>query len=195
MVKRIARHPRATVMIFADASWCSQTRAGGWGVWLKTDLLDRAIVKGGPIKVDVPTPNVAELVAIANGLFVAKRLHLLRPLDVVMIQSDCAEALAWIRGRVPTTADNRAVNGLSIDVAHGKLKTRKRVAAPLQVIAEIAEEFSLRLQVRHVRGHQDGDGRQYVNRLCDQIAKAGMRRRRDQLAAQCLPLPERKDSP
>ena len=172
MVKRIARHPRATVMIFADASWCSQTRAGGWGVWLKTDLLDRAIVKGGPIKVDVPTPNVAELVAIANGLFVAKRLHLLRPLDVVMIQSDCAEALAWIRGRVPTTADNRAVNGLSI-----------------------AEEFSLRLQVRHVRGHQDGDGRQYVNRLCDQIAKAGMRRRRDQLAAQCLPLPERKDSP
>ena len=182
-------------MIFADASWCDRTHAGGWGVWLKSDALERGVVKGGPIRVDVTRPNVAELIAIANGLYVAKRIQLLSRSAVVMIQSDCIEALAWIRGRIPSTACNPAPRGVPVGVATGKPRARRLVTPPLDTIAAIVDEFDLRLQVRHVRGHQEGDKRQYVNRLCDEIAKAGMRERRAQLAAQRLPLPAAKDSP
>lgn len=50
----------------------------------------------------------------------------------------------------------------------------------LQVILERAE---MRLELRHVRGHRQGGGRHYVNRLADTLAREAMRTARAQEAS------------
>ena len=176
----MARQPKPTVMIFADASWCSETRAGGWGAWIKADGA-QSITTGASLKGEIASAHVAELMALANAIHVAKANGFLAESAVVMLQSDCANALANIRRRLPGATNNRARGGCVITPTSRKRKLAPGAAEPLEAIAKIATEHKLHIQVRHVPGHTAGEGRQYVNRLCDGIARRGMKIRRAEM--------------
>lgn len=176
----MAKQPKPTVMIFADASWCQQTHAAGWGAWIKADGA-QSTTTGAALKGDIPSAHVAELMALANALHVAKATGMLTEGAVVMLQSDCLNALSNIRRRLPGASNNRAPGGAVVGPTSQKRKLADGAKEPLEAIAAIGKEFKLRIQVRHVPGHREGDGRQYVNRLCDSIAKRGMKQRRSEL--------------
>jgi hypothetical protein len=78
-----------------------------------------------------------------------------------------------------------------VRVGPAKRRPVAATARGIEAIATIVEALELSVIVRHVRGHQPGDastgqGRNFVNRTCDRLAKAGMKQRREQLRTQSL---------
>lgn len=77
---------RATVN--TDASWCPNTKAGGWAVWIAIDGGQR-IKKSGTFHRKAKTSTEAELWAMLNGAWIAAQ-HGARTL---LMQGDCVAAL------------------------------------------------------------------------------------------------------
>jgi ribonuclease HI len=166
-------------MIFADASFCPRTKAAGWGAWVKRDGgVSEAF--GGSFRDPMPDSTTAELCALANAMHRAIGWRLILPGDVVMLQSDSLGALERIRRAIPASFDNPAKGGLPVGQSR-KARDASIGLAAADRIKALAEGANLTLVTRHVRGHQKGGGRQWVNGACDQIAKAGMRKARDEI--------------
>ncbi|TXH35257.1 MAG: reverse transcriptase-like protein [Rhodospirillaceae bacterium] len=169
------------VTIFADASVDPKTKVAGWASWLKADG-QRSVTVSGIVKEPVADVMHAELIAIANGLAVAKSRGLIS--RHVMLQSDCSAALTAICMVIPRTIERPAPGGHQIDA---RAKITKRQRKGLKVIAELLA--GLEVSVRHVKGHKKGDGRNWVNRQCDGLAKKHMRELRQQVNAGQTGLP------
>ena len=158
------------VTMFSDASVFADRRKSGWGFWIKGDFRD-SMSAGGPIEVFHPNSDVAELDAIANGIACAEAAGYFRPTDrVIMIQSDNASALAVIKARM-NAAENAHAESAAIPARKKPLSAHQHAAVTR--IREILIRHGMSVQVRHVRGHTEGGGRNWVNSLCDRLAKRG----------------------
>lgn len=167
-----ARYPDVT--IFADASYDSNTHAAGWGAWMIRTGGKGSETVGGPI-MDVGCSFPAECWAIVRAMEHAIDSGVVQAGDRVMLQSDCKAALDCILLVVPTARDNPHHTGISLTKAS---RIRKQVRRPMERIAELAKTAQIELLLRHVKGHSAGDGRNWVNRKVDEIAKGHMRTRR-----------------
>ena len=178
---RPATPPRPQVTIFADASFCNQTGAGGWGAWVVSQA-KASRTAGGALKLRFATSAEAEAAALANALAFARALDFLFPGAVVMLQSDCQGMLTQVRRRVAGTMDSPV--GKAGDYSEGSTvgiarRGPRGMAPAIEAIWRIATDLDLQLVVRHVRGHQGAaavatSGRAWVNNEVDRIAKAGM---------------------
>jgi len=168
------------VTIFADASHDNRVRVAGWGAWIKADGRS-SMTCGAAMKTPVGSVTEAELCALANALTVARLRGLLAAGAVVMLQSDSICALAMIRGKIAEAEDRPAPGGLAVAPARHMKPTRLHLAA-VNVIHEIVTALRISIITRHVRGHQPGPGRQWVNSEVDRIARRAMRGRRQELA-------------
>jgi ribonuclease HI len=171
----VANRAPPTVTIFADASFCHKSRSGGWGAWMIRHG-EPSTTAGGELKGRVKSSFLAETMAIANALHFGVARTYVRPGETVMIQSDCKAALDCILKTVPSSYSAPAPGGVDLDAVK---RVRAELVPPLDLIAKMAAENRIVLALRHVKGHQDGDGRAWVNREVDRIAKLHMRRRRD----------------
>jgi len=168
------------VTIFADASHDAKSRVAGWAAWIKAD--NRAsILCGAAMKKTIASTIEAELCALANALALARLRGVLATGSVVMIQSDCAVALSIIRGKVEGVTDRPALGGIAVNPARRTKLSSEHLAA-VNVIREIAETLEISIITRHVRGHQNGSGRQWVNSQVDRIARRAMRDRRQRIS-------------
>jgi len=174
------------VTIFADASHDHRARVAGWGAWIKADGRN-SITCGAAMKGTVASATEAELCALANALTVARLRGVLSAGCVVMMQSDCLVALAILRSKIPDIEDRPAAGGLAVDPIR-RMKLTKVHLAAVDVVREIVTALDISIVVRHVRGHQPGGGRQWVNAAVDQIARQAMRHRRGK-GASPAPLP------
>lgn len=156
------RKPEVT--IFSDAARC-QRGCAAWGGWIKANDHPSVLV-GGEIEEIGIYSTEAEMRALANTLFVAQAKGFLKAGAAVMVQSDCVAVLAWIRKAHEPTMDRPAADGLAV----GASRARKD-SAGLTVFCDIAKRYGLLIITRHVKGHQEGDGRFWVNRQCDALAK------------------------
>lgn len=177
---------RASVMIFADASLCSQTGAGGWGAWMKADSLP-AKTCGGAMKELFAHSSHAETAALANALHAAKARGYLQAGAVVMLQSDNLIALGAIAKGVGGKDSPMRDLADGVAVVLPKRPAHLAIQRCVTVIGKLVHELQLQIIVRHVRGHQTGadeigNGRAYVNNTCDAIAKDGMRAARAALS-------------
>lgn len=173
----MSRKPDVT--IFADASHDAKSRVAGWAAWIKAD--NRAsIMCGAAMKKTIASTIEAELCALANALALARLRGVLAAGSVVMIQSDCAVALSIIRGKIAGVVDRPALGGIAVNPARRTKLTSAQLAA-VNVIREIAETLKISIITRHVRGHQNGPGRQWVNSQVDRIARQAMRDQRRKL--------------
>lgn len=170
------RDAKIDLTLFADASFDGASGCAGWGCWMKAGA-GRSIQHGGQIADTVRSSTEAEMRALANGLAVAKKLGLIGPRAVVMVQSDCLHALGWILAAHPASADRPAPGGLSTPKPR-KMTARGAESSGLRFFVSVAAELELTIVTRHVKGHQEGPNRQWVNRLCDEIAGRHMRERR-----------------
>lgn len=173
------------VTIFADASHDHNASVAGWGAWIKADGRS-SITCGSAMKGTVASATEAELCALANALTVARLRGALARGSVVMLQSDCLVALAIIRGKIPDVEDRPAAGGLAVDPVK-RMKLTKVHLAALEVVREIVSALEISIVTRHVRGHQPGGGRQWVNAAVDKIARQAMRHRRRGKAASPVP--------
>jgi ribonuclease HI len=155
--------------LFCDASY--HAGAAGWGAWAKRHDWPSGIVFGGAFKAETGIANCgeAELCAIANGLFYLRRHGHLDGITKIMVQSDSAHALGMMLSRIPNCqhAEHKESGNLSTPK---KLRKLSEVCTKgLDVI--FALTAGTELCVRHVRAHKKGEGRSWVNRQCDRIAR------------------------
>lgn len=144
------------VTIIADASHCHETGVGGFAFWVACRRGKRG--SDGAFKVRPNSSTTAEAMALCNALHFAIRTGLVLEGDVVLLQSDCEQALRLFEGvRPPKNEHERKVKDLFLKLLAGKVTT----------------EF------RHVRGHSKEEGSRYVvNNICDRKARAHMRKAR-----------------
>lgn len=160
--------------LFADASINPATKKSGWGFWIKGDGRD-SMHAGGPLRGEFDAnTSVAELEAIANGISCAAAADYFRPSDaVILIQTDNSEALGCLLSARPSIIENRHEDSAPVPRRRRQMSTRQRAA--VAHILEVADTYSLTITIRHIRGHKEGGGRNWVNRLCDRLAKSGRR--------------------
>lgn len=139
--------------MITDASYCSKSGAAGWAAWIAPDIGERQRYSG-EFKTTQPSSTWAELRAAYNGLHLAYLLGA----RTILLQSDCV---------VIATALNKP---------NGKYGFREFRDLYLPDLKEV--------NYRHVKGHdyKNRAARSWVNRWCDQEARAHMRRHRASLS-------------
>jgi ribonuclease HI len=116
--------------------------------------------RGGSLKGKVDNTIEAEMMAIANGIFIALSSGILLNGDTVLVQTDSQSAIERYDGRVPGT-------GRCVELRF--------------TIEQWCEQHSIRLRFRHVKGHLEAakaKSRHHVNNTCDLLARKGMQKAR-----------------
>ncbi|GHB33751.1 hypothetical protein GCM10007094_23250 [Pseudovibrio japonicus] len=159
------------VTVFTDASLSHHNKSCGYGFWAKGDGRP-AVHGGGPFQAFHGCIEVNELKALANAMSALSADQYFSASDkVILLQSDSVPALACLLQFDSSIQINSHKASAEIKPQRKPMKKiHRRISA---LIVETAAQHNLELTLRHVRGHQKGDGRNYVNRLCDKLAKAG----------------------
>jgi len=150
------------VTVMSDASLCPNTGAAGWGVWIKSN---RGNFQGaGNYKKGVRCCTKAEAMALFNAVFIAFRTGLAQKGDVLILQTDNLYTV-------------QALNS----TYHDSNRHIKEIAGKLdKMIARHESTF----EARHVKAHAPHLGRRnFVNEICDGLAKGAMRKQRTALKA------------
>lgn len=150
--------------------------AAGFGMWARGPTLDPAMVVGRPLRTSCGTLDVS--VYEARGIACAATLvapHMPEG-SLVYIQCDNVKALAqtWLRSRSGVWVASSANNGAFIDAEEarrlsGKLRNSDAFAEAANVTLDALAHC--RLRFKWVKGHSVGDGRGWVNALCDDLAR------------------------
>lgn len=174
VVQSLRARAAHTATIIADASLDPDTGAAGWAAWMKADGMESSIV-GEQLDGRMADSGEAELFALAGALRAAEcSRHIVRGAEV-LLQSDSLWALAAIRAAIPAVRDRKhATAGCAVGPLR-KSAVSGRSRSAIADIVETVDRLSLMVAVRHVPGHRSGDGRQWVNRECDRVAKQHMR--------------------
>ena len=145
------------VTIISDASWCQETKCGGYGVWVASRRGSKAF--GGAAH-GFGNSTILECMAVANGLYHAIEARLVWKNDAVLFQTDCKAAIQLFEGtRDPKPAE--------VDIYKWFMDT--------------VCDNGLTVQMRHVKGHTNlKDSRSLAQDKCDETAgkymRAGRRR-------------------
>lgn len=149
------------VTIIADASYCSQTGAAGYGFWIACERGKRG--GGGPIERKLDNSSSAEMMAIVNAVYIAATRELIQQGDHVLLQTDCQSAID-------------AFSNL-----RKRLKQTEKDAK--DEFYKLKREHGFTFSFRHVKGHTSRPEARYVtNNLCDKRAREGLRLARQRLA-------------
>lgn len=163
-----ARAQGGLTNVFADASFDHRLNKGGWGAVIKGDSHDWIEVSG-PLE-DCPTSMEAELRALANGLQVAIKRGVVVNDSIVLLQSDCLAALAIILGGVPGCRASQGPSDIELPVPRRPSKGVQNSLAIAHIKTLVAGR-SIRLLVRHNRGHAGGNnGRSIISNRADRLA-------------------------
>lgn len=156
------------VTIFADASVNTQHKRAGAGAWAKGDGRSSVLYRK-TLEYD-RNVTLAELRALRFMIEHLFETGYIQPDDdAIMLQSDCLQAL-WVLSRIiPYAVEKKHPNGAPLS----KWKQRSSESVWQRREAEAIRQAlgSRRVYLRHVRGHKEGDGRQWVNEQCDRLAK------------------------
>jgi hypothetical protein len=102
-----------------------------------------------------------------------------------MVLSDNIRVLNLIRHHLPDTVEQAHRDSVrTSSIRAMKLSSMEKRA--LAVIKQLQADTGVILVVHHVRGHQPGKGRNWVNRICDKTAQRHMRARRQKNEASRL---------
>lgn len=147
------------VTVFTDASYCPNSRKGGWAMWAKRKK-DEQIVHSHHFKRKIKDNNVAEMMAIANSLKYLYNKGWLEPNTRVVIGTDSQTC---------------------INVFEKNSVTYKEMRQPFSVIKQIEKECKIFIVMRHVKGHislSKRNARNHVNNTVDLLSHRAMKRAR-----------------
>lgn len=154
------------ITIYTDAS--VHVGVGGWGCWIKTAPGETSL-HSGAFKSPVNCTLEAELMAIANGLAIAKKMNTGKDICFVIV-TDSQAAIQYIDHAKKRTTHLPGMNRQKLKETAFKL-----AKAVLKLVPEDCE-----LRVNKVKAHSSADGkRSYVNNLVDRASRNAMRKKRD----------------
>lgn len=160
---------RRHVAMFCDASF--KEGVGGYGVWMKTEGMPSGMQFGGPIAGSCIDSTDSELRSIGMGLLKGVEANIIRPGDEVWVQCDNVGALAAL---MLECGAKQSTHKDSVEIPQPRrLVSSLKGSMVLAWIKDTQRQNDLAFVVRHVRGHKKGQGRQWVNRLVDGLAKRG----------------------
>jgi ribonuclease HI len=150
------------VTIMSDASVCPHTSAGGWGIWI---ISNRGHFQGsGAYKKLTPDVAEAEAKALYNAVFLSFQYGLSQKGDKLILQ-----------------IDNKFFIEACSGTFHGGNKHLKDFAKKFK---KMIKDKECEYEIRYVQAHNPNKaGRNYVNEICDQLAKSAMRKQRKLLRA------------
>ena len=149
------------VTIIADASYCPDTGAAGYGWWI---ACQRGKLGGhGVLKTKLVNNIAAEMMALVNAFLAGCQAGLIQQHDQVLMQTDCTAAINIFKESTRNKATEQEL----------------QIAAKLH---EYQKRAGVATSYRHVKGHTTTqDARSHVNRQCDQQARKHMRNARAQI--------------
>ena len=141
----------------SDASVCPDTGACGYGLWIKSN---RGHFKGsGNYREAVEKVDTAEGMALYNAIWLAFRYGLAKKGDRLIIQTDCQSVINSVYGK-------KAYNPKYLRPLGSKIK-------------KYLNKSECMWEIRYVPAHDPAGGnRNYVNEICDGLAKIAMRTQR-----------------
>ena len=158
----------SAVTIFADASVNPRKKIAGIGAWAKGDDRD-SVTYGAPLEY-TPGVTLCELKALRMMIeHLIEKGYLWPTDDYFMLQSDCLQALWIINKCNPSYRESKHPEGASIKTWNQRSKPSTGQTREARRIGELLENCTVTL--RHVKGHKEGGGRQWVNDTCDKLAK------------------------
>lgn len=136
--------------IIADASFCHDTRAGGWAVWIRISNYGKIIQHSGSFKKKPRSSHQAELWACLNGLCIARLYN--PSIKDYLVQTDCSGVVGALQNK----------------------QSLRKLRIPF-----LNDFPHRRIQSKHVKGHTANlDKRSHCNRWCDEHAGIAMRKQR-----------------
>lgn len=147
------------ITLFTDASFCPNSRKGGWAMWAKRGSNEK-IVFSKHFTRRIQDNNVAEMMAIANGLKVLYNKQWLDNNVLVVIGTD---------------------SQLCIDILENSNPKYGAMKVPYTVIRQIQQSCNIRLKMKHVKGHvnyYNRNARNHVNNTVDVLSHNAMKRAR-----------------
>lgn len=156
--------------LIVDASHDPKVLAGGYGAWIRTEGWERGETFGGAV-IGALNSHECELQGIAHALeYVRKNFQF----ETLVLQCDNQRALGLLLS-IPNTRRARVTAG-------GSSFQSQSYPSPYEKKAlKVCADSRFTLWLRHVKGHSEGTGRNWVNEQCDRIAKQHMRRERTRL--------------
>lgn len=140
------------ITIIADASYCPQTKAAGYGAWIAGQY------GKAPYEGQLPKPvcnNTAEIMAIANALWHGMKDRLIFANANLLIQTDSLTAIKLFEGSIDPK------NTQQVEAKH--------------YVRDLMRRYNLKVTYRHVAGHTGGKTqRSKAQQHCDDRAKAQM---------------------
>ena len=153
--------------LFADASFSLNPRKAGYGAWAIHDSWERGYSFGGKLPLSLTNSTMAEVLAIAGAIEHLRRVQKW-PKDTVMIQSDSHHALSALKGNLPNArVNNHKRHSVDFSLRSPCLSPLEREA--VEYVAHAT--FGVQVYLRHIKGHTQGEGRNWVNALCDRLAR------------------------
>ncbi|RQT26124.1 ribonuclease HI [Burkholderia contaminans] len=157
------------VTIIADASWDPETGAGGYGYWSVSQRGRRS--GGGALKSLARNNNVAEMMAVVNGVHMAFAHQIAMHGDSLLAQTDCQAAILAFEGKRLLSIDERMI---------------------VEGLNRLINANQADIRFKHVKGHTRGEvPRLWVNNHCDELAKTGMREARARVKSGAPPVVEK----
>lgn len=137
-----------TATVITDASWCPNTKAGGWASWVTMSC--GRIKKAGLFKDLAATPTQAELWAALNGIWFAVEAGATE----ILIQTDCQGVVDQINKAV--IPDMKHFTGITIVARHVKGHTEKEEARfYVNRWCDTEAKIHMRKQRANIRTHSD----------------------------------------
>lgn len=154
------------ITLFADASFCQNTKAAGIAIWARD--ADKYCRRSKALTFAVDSASQAEGIALGTAILFVLREFSYQPGDRLSIQSDCLSALDLF-------AENPK-RKKPLPGCEAALRSR--------VLQEV-QRAGVTLCPKHVKGHEGTkDARSAVNTWCDEQARSRMREARRLLAQQ-----------
>lgn len=153
------------ITLFTDASHCRETNLAAYAVWAKAN--GRVVRHVGMLRERVAGSDLAETMAVVNGIHIALTALQPEPGSKIIAQTDCITAIVAL-GR-------EAKKG----------KTRRKFAGIRTAYLAAIAAAGITVELRHVKGHKGMvTPRNAVNTWADRECRRLMRQARAELTAQ-----------
>lgn len=141
------------ITINTDASWCPQTKVGGYCFWISSPW--GRFKKHGKLRLKPHNSTAAELMCIVNSLYYVYKHKDLKNCSKIIINTDSTWGINYLKKE--------------------ESKKAKSWNYPKKRFKEIRKKIGAEIEFRDIKAHTNDltQARLWVNDYCDKYAKIG----------------------
>jgi len=154
------------ITVLTGASYCPETRAGGWGAWVKADVWGIPLTFGGVIPISLANNAEAEMMAMTYACSALHSKGLFDDMVVAVLQCDSMRVLQLILNNLREAQ----VRPGTRPIEQGNTTTSQVEQVALTALQDCFDP-AIQVYVQHVKAFGRGNEDQKTSRKCDWIAR------------------------